>query len=356
MNRSESDACRRRSSGARGDPSEQAGDGYRRKTRAIRFTAAVGVAASCVVGLASPATAAPGNDDRSGAVDLALGSPVSGTTAQASLEPGEVASSCPTQYPGGEGGNTVWYRYTNTTTSSFSVTFTLSSANDQGIAIWDSTGSTELTCDDSGGPGAQETAAIEINAGQVVLVSVYRFAPGDEGPFNLAATEGTVAPPGTRPFVNGVIGSEPPLVDFGQVAVGSAQTRIVTYTNTSGASAEVPLVVSGSGEFFQGPATTCALSQATITIPSAGCDLEIGFNPTAPGAHTTTLTLQYTNEAGDQDTTTTLQAEGVDDGQPPPEVPEAPLALLLPGSTLILGAGIYAVRRRRNRAAVVTPD
>ena len=320
-------------------------------TRARRGIAVSLVAMAGVTAWASPAWAVPANDDRAAAEALPYDLLTAGDTTDATMESGEVAASCPVGW-GGDGGNTVWYSVNVATTTNLVVT--LDSATDQGVALWDSSGTSELACADSALGGATEQMTKVVDPGDY-LISVYRFADGEQGPFTITAT--TQAPPPPPP-PGGPAGSDPEFLDFGQVAVGD--TSPIQMFNLWNAGNE-PVGVAASSfdgeiEEYVFTGTTCEQVENYFVVPPGGCTFELAFQPQNVGPSPASITWQYTDaENQPQLFSTNFNGEGVDGG-PPPEVPEAPLTVLLPGSTLLLGAGVYLVRRRgrTNPASVST--
>lgn len=314
-------------------------------TRVRRVLAASALTMAGVMGLAGTAWAAPANDDRANAEVLSLGLTASGTTVGATLEAGETAVNC---FPGGDGGTTVWYSVT-TSASDMDLQLVLSSATDQGLALWDSSGTTMIDCRDSQPGGQDEVLTVtSVTPSTTYLVSVDRFMLGDEGPFQLTATETAPLAPG------GPVASSPPTLDYGQVPVGTESPQ-QQFTLTNGGQSDVEVVVVGlTGDQAEFPyhGTDCGTGTTGFIVPTTGCSFTFSYLPADAGLSMYEITWEYQSPEGPQQFTTTLTGEGVDE-QPAPEVPEVPMTLLLPGSTLLLGAGVYLVRRRSRTAALV---
>lgn len=313
-------------------------------TRVRRGLAASALTMAGVMGWAGAAWAVPANDNRGNAQVLTLGVTASGTTVDATTEVGETVVNC---FADGNGGTTVWYSVT-TSASDMDLRLVMSSATDQGVALWDSSGTTMIDCRDSQAGGQDEVLTANVTPSTTYLVSVDRYQPGHEGPFQLTATETAPPAPG------GPVASNPPTLDYGQVAVG-AETPQQQFMLTNGGQGDVEVMVfSQTGDDIEFPyhGTDCGTGATGFIVPPTGCSFTFSYLPADAGLSLYEITWQYQGAEGPQQFTTTLTGEGVDE-QPPPEVPEVPMTLLLPGSTLLLGAGVYLVRRRTRSAALI---
>ena len=303
---------------------------------------AVTVLAMAGVGMAaSPAFAVPpSNDDPTSPEPLPLGVTIPGDTTEATAEGYLPGNSCSVGY-GGDGGNTVWYLLS--LPADTNVTLTLESVTDQALAVYDSA-LVEIGCRDETFGG--EVLTMPLTAGDY-FVAVARYDVGSEGPFQLTATADENPPPTDGPLVFSS------LLDFGPVPMGAMSSeQFLVVDNPTDSNVEFAGAYrNGYFQEFPIPYGDCPINeqQTAQYVPAGGsCSFAIQFQPSTPGPIEEIVDWTYTS--GDQQyaESTHLVGEGVDE-EPPPEVPEAPMAILLPGSTLLLGGAILAIRRRNNK-------
>ncbi len=106
------------------------------------------------------------------------------TTGTTSGHADVVDSACST---GGE----VVYQVTPTTTGVLDITLT--SATNQGVAVWTACGTGEIDCADSFGGGTDETLTVAVTMGTPVFISVEAAAPGQEGAFSIDVDSRAIA-------------------------------------------------------------------------------------------------------------------------------------------------------------------
>lgn len=317
--------------------------------QAARVTGAVAISAAGLVAMAGPAFAVPSNDTRANAEAIGEGVVVNGDTAGATLETGEQSNSCSAGF-GGTGDNTVWYSITAAGVGN--LTASMTSETDEAVSVYDASGTQEIACDDDEVGGATEEATWSATSGTTYLISVARYTAGEEGPFTLVVNSSAEPPPPT----DGAFSVAPPTVDFGQVQVGTQSAPMAVVLSNSNSDSAISFSAALSNEspagqwnVVSGP-NDCPFDegQGAAFVPAgSSCEYDFVFVPTEAGPWTLSIDWSSADGSGHTD----LTGEGTDDGGPPPDVPEAPMALLLPGSTLLLGAGVYLVRRRMNRMA-----
>lgn len=140
----------------------------------------------------------------------------------------------------------------------------------------------------------------------------------------------------------------PPMVSFGNVAVGqTSSTTGITVTNSGGAAATAVAFVNSDAAEFVVSANTCG---ATVNA-GASCTLNVAYSPSAAGADSATLTVNF---AGGGALSISLSGAGVT--PPPPGTGQLsmPTAVAMPDETLGIASPAHAVAVSNIGSASVT--
>lgn len=142
-------------------------------------------------------------------------------------------------------------------------------------------------------------------------------------------------------------------VDFGDVPDGPPATFVITYNlwNWNEIIKDIPPDI--FAPFTLGSNTCTSPTAVTGATNEAQCTMQVTFSPTSLGEATSAFDATFENsQTAATVWTEPLTLEGIGTAPTGGQVPEAPLAVLLPSLGLVALAGVGLVRRRRSLPAV----